>query len=59
MVFNTQHAQEFFDALRRSIEAVPEKERPMVRRFLSKMESAIETGKRLTSKQSDSDRGNY
>ena len=53
MVINVAHAQEFLETLKCSIEAVPKSQRQMVERFLFKLESAIETGKRLSRKQSD------
>lgn len=58
LVFNIRHAEEFLQIFKENLPLISEKDRSTAKRFLSKMESSIETGKRLSAKQSAIARGN-
>lgn len=60
MVMNLKQAQEFFEVFNSHIQSpcLCEEDKSKVKKFLCKVESAIETGLRLSSKQSISAKGN-
>ena len=57
MVFNVEHAEEFHAVFTANLKSLPLSQRPVVERFLYKISKAIETGKRLSAKQSAVQRG--
>jgi hypothetical protein len=60
MVFTLTHAEEFLMVLMANLPNISDlNQRGIAKNFLEKMESAINTGRKLTAKQSAMARGNF